>query len=330
MLLLAVIGVGIIGFASSGFSNWDKDAWRERFITPTSSSQDSSEDPNDSEEPTDPLADIDCLQRKTYDLSNLVESDFTIFPYISNYNQYQYSSDELSFSYNSATYDYPKQKVNDYIEENNIPTISGISVNLSVFGLTYDDYSDHEYHLYINKTFIEDTTIFNGKVLFNSCDYYFEDDFSVIDILLFEIPFEYPEHLEMKTYDFSTLTESDFELVSTLGPGGQTRKQYKKLFDENVSGNYFNYILDGESEFNFPYHATEPIGYITESISIELNNYSSMFISNVDPTTHDILLFVGQKQVLNFSYSDGGDLWFVYNYTKQDFTNATFLLVNKA
>lgn len=179
IIVLFILGVGVLGFATSGFTNWNKDDMKDRFINSDSS-----------EEPTDPLADIDCLQRKTYDLSNLVESDFTIFPHISNYNQYQYSSDELSFNYNSATYDYPKQKVNDYIEENNIPTISGISVHLSVFGLTNDDYSDHEYHLYINKTFIGDTTIFNGKVLFNSSDYYFEDDFSVIDILLFEIPYE--------------------------------------------------------------------------------------------------------------------------------------------
>lgn len=327
MLLLAVIGVGIIGFASSGFSNWDKDAWRERFITPTSSSQDSSEDPNDSEEPTDPLADIDCLQRKTYDLSNLVESDFTIFPHISNYNQYQYSSDGLSFFYNSATYDYPKQKVNDYIEENNIPTIGSISVNLSVFGLTDDDYSDHEYHLYINKTFIGDTTMFHGKVLFTN--YYFEDDFSVIDILLFEIPFEYPEYLEMKTYDFSTLTESDFELTTSYGAGGQPQKQYRKLFDQGVSGNYFDYIIHGENEFNFPYHNGQ-VGHIIERIQIQLNAYDSMFTETVDPTIHDILLFVGQKQVDGFSYFYVDDVWRIYNYSRQDFTNATFLLVNKA
>lgn len=327
MLLLAIIGVGVIGFASSGFSNWDKDAWRERFITPTSSSQDSSEDPSDSEEPTDPLADIDCLQRKTFDLSNLVETDFKIAPYIYDYNKYRYFSDDLSFCYNSATYDYPQQKVNEYIEENNIATIDAIKVNLSTFGIPFQEYENYEYHLYINGIFIDDTYIYTGQVVFNNG--YFEDDFSVVDILLFGDPFEYPEYLEMKTYDFSTLTESDFELTTSYGVGGQPQKQYRKLFDQGVSGNYFDYIIHGENEFNFPYHNAQ-VGHITERIQIQLNAYDSMFTETVDSTIHDILLFVGQKQVYDFSYSDGDDLWQIYNYSGQDFTNATFLLVNKA
>ncbi len=324
MLLLAIIGVGVIGFASSGFSNWDKDAWRERFITPTSSSQDSSEDPSVSEEPTDPLADIDCLQRKTFDLSNLVETDFTIFPWITDYNRYEYSSDDISFNYNSATYDYPQQIVNEYIEENNIATINGIKVSLSIFGISFAEYENYEYHLYINGIFIDDTYVYSGQVIFNNG--YFEDDFSVIDILLFGIPFEYPEYLEMKTYDFSTLTESDFELTTSYGVGGQPRKQYRKLFDQGVSGNYFDYIRLGEGGFNFPYHSADP----DEGIQIQLNAYDSMFTETVDSTIHDILLFVGHKQVHDFLYSDGDDLWQINNYRGQDFINVTFLLVNKA
>lgn len=184
LMTIAVIGVGLVGFASSGFSNWERDSWRDRFIglMPTTSNNDRSIDEED-EFP-------EHLQRKTFDFSSLTEDDFVnegsdYFYSVKNDNDEEmliiHFQPEGNFSF--PLVDYTTQGCEIMIDP------------LKLFELEEYSEADYTLQLFLNKEYVSNTTIAGTGDYSHmlSFAYYvnqqtYQGDYSTVDILLVEAP----------------------------------------------------------------------------------------------------------------------------------------------
>lgn len=333
--IVALISIGIIGFASSGFSNWDRDSWRDRFIRPgTSDTSTSSESPIDSEdisedssedvtseEPEDPFAQYNPLYQYSFDLTG--EYDENDFEWDEDYGYFNLKihndiGDQLFLiGCDNPVTSFP------VVDENEMFHIVAIDLFNNIPDYTLDYWNNHKLLLILNNGDVIDDFVWDEESTVLCTSHYGITDFSIINFLVVE---NYPEHDYRFSYDLANLNVNDFTY--------EELNTYKRYLDEN---NLLEMKIDLEQteEFSFPNLLSTQTLYLIFNINF-FTEIQDFFNLNDFSLNYDFVFYFTHNEV----QSDGiinnieteSNLIFTFNVDSQNLSVARIdiLLVNKA
>lgn len=314
VMIVALISIGIIGFASSGFSNWDRDSWRDRFIKPgTSDTSTSSETPIDSEdisedssedvtseEPEDPFAQYNPLYQYSFDLTG--EYDENDFAWDEDYGYYNLKiqndiGDQLFLiGCDNLVTSFP------VVDENEMFHIVACDLFDDIPDYTLDYWNNHKLLLILNNGDVIDDFAWDEESQVLSTSHYGITDFSILNFLVVE---NYPEHDYRFSYDLADLDVNDFTY--------EELNTYKRYLDEN---NLLEMKIDLEQteEFSFPNLLPTQTLYLNFNIDFfsEIEDFYNQSDFSIN---YDFVFYFVHDEVQSdgiYNSIEGNDMFYFY------------------